>query len=110
MPSAKVVDVAAVLIGNRPIEMKVTGIRPGEKIHEVLISEEEAHRTVERGNYYVIQSILPELASASEPVGVLQTEYSSGHGLMTRAELLRLFTKNNLLDVARSDFENRLAA
>src|SRR5205814_9067114 len=51
VPSAKVVDIAAVLIGNRPIETKVIGIRPGEKIHEVLISEEEAHRTVERGNY-----------------------------------------------------------
>ena len=36
VPSAKVVDIAAVLIGNRAIETKVTGIRPGEKIHECL--------------------------------------------------------------------------
>src|SRR6188472_666153 len=48
-PSARVVDIAGALIGDLPIEMKVTGIRPGEKIHEVMVSEEEAYRTVERG-------------------------------------------------------------
>jgi UDP-glucose 4-epimerase len=109
VPSAKVVDIASVLIGNRPIEMKITGIRPGEKIHEALISDEEANRTIERGAFYVIQSILPELASAPEPLGVLQGEYSSANGLMSRHELLRLFTKNNLLDVTR-EFESKVAA
>ena len=39
-------DLAAELIGDREIETVVTGIRPGEKIHEILISEEEATRTV----------------------------------------------------------------
>ena len=29
------------LIGDRPIETVVTGIRPGEKVHEILVSEEE---------------------------------------------------------------------
>ena len=61
VPSAKVTDIANLLIGNRPIKTIITGIRPGEKIHEILVSEEEAHRTIERGNYYVIQPILPEL-------------------------------------------------
>ena len=41
MPAARVVDIADALIGDRNIEKKVTGIRPGEKIHEVLVSEEE---------------------------------------------------------------------
>jgi UDP-glucose 4-epimerase len=110
VPSARVVDIAAVLIGNRSIETRITGIRPGEKIHEVLISEEEAHRTVERGNYYVIQAILPELARAPEQTGVLRSEYSSANSLMTRQDLLCLFAKNNLLDVTRADFESKLAA
>jgi FlaA1/EpsC-like NDP-sugar epimerase len=110
VPSAKVVDVAAVLIGNRPIQTKITGIRPGEKIHEVLISEEEAHRTIARGNYYVIQSILPELTATPEKPGVLQNEYSSAHSVMSQQELHRLFAKNNLLDVNRVDFDHKLAA
>ena len=41
VPSARMVDLAAVLIGDRPIETVFTGIRPGEKVHEILVSEEE---------------------------------------------------------------------
>src|SRR5947199_231879 len=55
VPSARVTDIAAVLVGERKIEIVVTGIRPGEKVHEILVSEEQAHRTVERGDYYCIQ-------------------------------------------------------
>ena len=61
VPSAKVIDIADALIGDREIKTEITGIRPGEKIHEVLVSEEEAYRTIERGNYYVILPMLPEL-------------------------------------------------
>lgn len=53
VPSARVIDVAEVLIGNRPMETTVTGIRPGEKIHEILLSDEESFRTSERAGYYV---------------------------------------------------------
>lgn len=35
-------------------KIKVVGIRPGEKIHEVLLSEEESIRTKDIGKYYVI--------------------------------------------------------
>ena len=41
VPSATMVNVAAALIGHREIPIKVTGIRPGEKIHEIMVSEEE---------------------------------------------------------------------
>jgi len=50
VPSARIVDVAAALIDHRPIQTKVIGIRPGEKTHEILVSEEERHRTIERGS------------------------------------------------------------
>ena len=38
-------------------KMKTVGIRPGEKLHEVLVTAEEARHTKEFMNYYVI---LPE--------------------------------------------------
>ena len=49
IPSARMIDVAAALIGDRRIDTVVTGIRPGEKLHEILVSEEESHRTVASG-------------------------------------------------------------
>ena len=75
-PSARVEDVADVMIGDRSIEKIFIGIRPGEKIHEIMISEEECYRTTERDGYYVICPMLPELHR--EPYRpALEGEYSS---------------------------------
>jgi FlaA1/EpsC-like NDP-sugar epimerase len=75
-PSARVEDVADVMIGDRRIEKVFIGIRPGEKIHEIMISEEECYRTTERDGYYVICPMLPELqGNVQRPA--LHGEYSS---------------------------------
>jgi UDP-glucose 4-epimerase len=78
------------MIDGRDIEIKVTGIRPGEKIHEILISEEEAYRTVERDGYYVIRPMLPELLD--EPLGApaLDGEYSSSKTTLDKYDLRKL--------------------
>ncbi len=52
IPSMKLTDMIAALAPDAKIE--ITGIRPGEKLHEEMISEHEARRTVERGDHYVI--------------------------------------------------------
>ena len=75
--SCKITDLAKVMIGNQKIGVKYVGIRPGEKIHEILVSEEEIPRTIKRGNYYVIHPILPELRSKKITKSVLTTELSS---------------------------------
>lgn len=96
VPAARVVDLAEVLIGERPIETKITGIRPGEKVHEILVSEEEAHRTMPRGDYYVIVPMLPELATA-RVITPLQKEYSSSDSLMSKVEITKLLSGHNLI-------------
>ena len=63
VPSATVMNLAKALIGKRKIAIKITGIRPGEKLHEIMVSEEEVNHCVKRGEYYVIKSMLPELKS-----------------------------------------------
>ena len=63
VPSATVMNIARALSGDRPIEIEVTGIRPGEKMHEILVSEEEANHCIARGDYYAILSMLPELSN-----------------------------------------------
>jgi UDP-glucose 4-epimerase len=96
-PSARVVDIAAALIGDRPIAVKVIGIRPGEKIHEIMVSEEEAYRTVERGKWYAIRPMLPEvLAGANAPQGLYE-EYSSARDVMTPEQTRRLLEDRYLM-------------
>jgi UDP-glucose 4-epimerase len=97
VPSARAVDIAAVLIGDRPIGTVVIGIRPGEKVHEILVSEEERHRTLERGKYYVILPILPELRESDEHVQPLEHEYSSAQNVMDRPSLEALLRQHRLL-------------
>lgn len=97
VPSAKVIDIAQALIGDRPVKTVVTGIRPGEKVHEILISEEEGHRTMKRGNYYVIQSILPELLPDEKIDSPLGHEFSSGDNLMSAADVFAKLRDNQLL-------------
>ena len=108
VPAARVTDIADVLIGNCPIEVKYTGIRPGEKIHEILISEEEAFRVADRGHYYAILSLLPELSHESDGRVVLKKEYSSADNLMSRNELATLLKKHGLLLENQPVYEGEL--
>ena len=52
VPSAKVVDIAHAV--SPDAEQQVVGIRPGEKLHEQMISSEDAHYTFEYDGYYKI--------------------------------------------------------
>jgi len=88
--SARVVDIAEVMINGRNIPIVYTGIRPGEKVHEILISEEECHRTIEREDYFVICPILPELRRAALEQLALNREYSSEHVTLDREALRAL--------------------
>jgi UDP-glucose 4-epimerase len=87
--SANIVDVAKALMGERDIEIKETGIRPGEKIHEIMVSEEECFRTIERDDYYVILPMLPELRQGNF-TPALSGEYSSQHDNLDVARLREL--------------------
>ena len=96
-PSARVIDIARALIGDLDIPITVTGIRPGEKIHEIMVSEEEAYRTVERGRWYAIRPMLPEVLAGEEaPQGVHQ-EYSSARDVMTLEQTRKLLEDRYLM-------------
>lgn len=53
IPSTKIVDLARVIAPK--VKLRFIGIRPGEKIHEVLLTEEEARHTFDAGDSYVIE-------------------------------------------------------
>ncbi|HEU4887900.1 MAG TPA: polysaccharide biosynthesis protein [Thermoanaerobaculia bacterium] len=98
--SAKVTDVAKTLMNGKDIPIQYTGIRPGEKVHEIMVSEEERFRTVDRGDYYAILPVLPELRDSKEIEPVLPGEYSSEHDNISGDEL------RALLQTASKDIES----
>jgi len=63
IPSMSVLDLASAIAPKAEID--VIGIRPGEKLHEVLISEDEVSQTLEFDDMYVIQPAHPWWNDAS---------------------------------------------
>ncbi|MBN2437577.1 MAG: polysaccharide biosynthesis protein [Deltaproteobacteria bacterium] len=103
-PSTKMINVAKALIGDRPIEITVTGIRPGEKVHEILVSEEEVNHCIARGPYYVIRPMLPELGGGDDrDPRALTREYSSSDEVLNLEDTVALLKKHKLMleDVTR---------
>jgi len=58
IPSMKITDLAAALAPGLPT--KVVGIRPGEKLHEIMISTDDARGTVDLGDRYAIEPAFVE--------------------------------------------------
>ena len=95
--SALVTNIALALIDGRRIDVKFVGIRPGEKIHEILVSDEEAYRTVENDRYFAIKPMLPEICDDGNGTGVLTAEYSSADNVMSLSETVALLQARNLM-------------
>lgn len=104
METCKIADLAEVLIdqfANGPISIKEIGIRPGEKLHEVLVSNYEVHRTYKYGQQYYV--VLPE-----EPSPILREacknlekatfiHYNSNLSLMSKKEIENLLREGGFL-------------
>lgn len=105
-PSATVENIAKALIGNRKIDLKVVGIRPGEKMHEIMISEEEIHHAHKVGNYYAIRSMLPEVGDYTKEKSGLTKEYSSGDEVLDLKGTIELLEKHGLMNIDKMDESN----
>ncbi len=60
-PTMKLADLFDIIVPNA--KRKVIGIRPGEKLHEMLLTKDEARHAVDYGDYFVV---LPENATESD--------------------------------------------
>jgi UDP-N-acetylglucosamine 4,6-dehydratase len=67
IPSMKVVDLAKAIAPNATI--RVTGIRPGEKLHEEMISIDDARRTLAADGFYVVQPDAEWWGQSGRPEG-----------------------------------------
>jgi UDP-N-acetylglucosamine 4,6-dehydratase len=53
LPSMNMMDLAKII--GPECKMEIVGIRPGEKLHEVMIPRDDARRTLEYDDHYIIQ-------------------------------------------------------
>ena len=74
IPSMKITDIAAAMAPN--MATKVVGIRPGEKLHEMMISADDARNTVDLGDRYAIEPAFVEYTRAPLTGGKLADEFS----------------------------------
>ncbi|WP_191560589.1 polysaccharide biosynthesis protein [Metabacillus idriensis] len=103
-PACRIVDLAAVLIdayGNGDERMIECGMRPGEKLHEVLISDNEVEDTIVYNDDYLIllpTLDIPGLKEAYSSCSPLEKgTYSSNDLLMTRAEIKQMLIDGGFL-------------
>lgn len=99
IPSIKVTDLATAIAPDCKIE--IVGIRPGEKLHETMITEDDARHSLDCGNYYVI---LPEIKSWNSTDTIKGAKLPNGFSYVsnTNSEWLtvneiRLLIKDNNL-------------
>jgi len=111
MPGIKIVDLASVMVetlGDKNTQIEYIGIRPGEKMYEVLVSRNESPRTVQDEEYYYI--ILPSL-----PDKRLEEHYktykkidfeeynSKNTNQIDKESILKLLTEDGWLDREKED-------
>ncbi len=93
LPSVRIVDLVKSMMGGEDIPIIFSGIRPGEKLHEFMVSAEEARRTVLRGSLLAIQPMLPEIESE---VGSIEGAFGSA-SMVGNAETIRAMFSDHLV-------------
>ena len=92
IPSMNILDLATAMDPDRPTE--IVGIRPGEKLHEEMISEYEAYRTIDWNDRYVI---LPDSKLKSRYSGGKQVEDSFSYRSDTNPSKLTITQMRHLI-------------
>lgn len=105
MPAVRIVELAQVMmttLGNRRTKMEAVGIRPAEKIHELLVSHDEISRTIEFQNYFVIMPYdfilekLPQLQTYfTQGERVQDLAYSSATAIHLNDKQISQFLRKN---------------
>jgi UDP-N-acetylglucosamine 4,6-dehydratase/5-epimerase len=94
MPSARICDLARVLAygltGRRDYPQEILGVRPGEKMHEVLVSEEEMWRATELEDHFQISSWANSHDKAGSTHGPINEYASKDVHMLDDEELLYL--------------------
>ena len=104
LPSLKVDDAIDVLKEKfcATNQINIIGRRPGEKIHEVLISSDELPRTYKFGDYFVITPTLcnpPNKNKQTPPIYITQGQRLNAKSAQEFSSKQAVITKNNLTKI-----------
>ncbi len=99
LKSMTILDLAEIFSERYGKPIQIIGMRPGEKVHEDLISEPESVRVDDIGTHFVLQPAHSKIAINSKMFG-----YNSGDDVMSKDELKAYLNKIGILDWGLSDF------
>jgi UDP-N-acetylglucosamine 4,6-dehydratase len=68
IPSIRITDLARFMAPKLP--HRQVGIRPGEKLHEIMVTEDDGRMTVDQGNRYVILPSFPFWGEEARPADI----------------------------------------
>ncbi len=103
MPACKIIELARVMIdklGDSKTKIKTIGVRPGEKLYEVLVSRYEIPRTFDVGKYFII---LPQIKleetenyyKKMQKIKLKSEEFNSNNThMLNKSEILSLLNKD----------------
>ncbi len=92
--SMKIIDLATIFSKAYQKEIKISGIRPGEKMHEDLVCEPESIRTRDVGDHYVIEP--PHFSYSSKKINNIFS-YNSSQDILSKSELQEYLESLDLL-------------
>jgi len=105
MESFKIIDLAKALSEKNNFKMRIIGLKPGEKLYEELITEEETSRTILIDNHYVLMpstiNMMPDKVEAGylkyEGVEKINYAMNSEQNNIDEKKIYDLLKSNNLL-------------
>ena len=101
IPSIKITDLAKAIDNNLPI--KEVGIRSGEKLHEIMLSEEDAKFTYDMGEYYMLEPNMKFWESKIEKYNNMKrVEKNFSYNSLNNTEWL---TSQNLIDLMEKNLD-----
>lgn len=102
LKAMQIMDLAEIFAQRNSKPVKIIGIRPGEKLHEDLISRPESVRVRYEDGYYKMAPAHGEIALNAQSF-----DYASDHDLMPRAELMAYLDSLGIFTRSMSDFVGR---
>lgn len=106
MPVIRLQDLAEVIINDEckknninPVSIKIKkiGLRPGEKMYEELMSEDEAHKALELKDMYIVRSPYEEHSYEGAKNVEINSYSSEGEKVLSKEEIRKLLTDERLI-------------